>query len=205
MSVDESRPGACAELKHPMMRGSSHAWSEAPRDCAHGSGTQRAGALGAGAHHWAAAGAAGAHRALGGQGGGAPRRLRANSTWMPTPRASGGPAGVGTLAAHPPNGAWPNGWRTAQSPAGRRGSRPSRSARSSRWPARFRPPPTAPSASGAPGNWPMRSGAAALSTTSRHGTLGGYSKAADLKPHRIRYWLTPAAAEAEADREACIG
>jgi DDE superfamily endonuclease len=30
-----------------------------------------------------------------------------------------------------------------------------------------------------------------LSTASRHGTLGGYSKAADLKPHLIRSWLTP--------------
>jgi transposase len=30
--------------------------------------------------------------------------------------------------------------------------------------------------------------------------LGGFSKEADLKPHLIRYWLTPAAKENEADR-----
>ncbi len=30
---------------------------------------------------------------------------------------------------------------------------------------------------------------------------GGYSKEADLKPHLIRYWLTPAEQEREADRE----
>jgi transposase len=37
----------------------------------------------------------------------------------------------------------------------------------------------------------MRSGAAPLSSASRPATLGGYSKEADLKPHQIRYWLTP--------------
>ena len=50
----------------------------------------------------------------------------------------------------------------------------------------------------------MRSCAATLSTASRHGTPGGYSKAADRGPHLIRYWLTPAVAEAEAEREARI-
>jgi transposase len=34
-------------------------------------------------------------------------------------------------------------------------------------------------------------------TTFHPVTLGGCSKAADLKPHRIRYWLTPAADEAD--------
>jgi len=47
----------------------------------------------------------------------------------------------------------------------------------------------------------MRSCSAGLSTTSRRGTLGGCSKEADLKPHQIRYWLTPAENEGEEDRE----
>ena len=47
----------------------------------------------------------------------------------------------------------------------------------------------------------MRSGAAGSSIGSRLGMPGGYSKAGDLKPHLIRYWLTPAASESEADRE----
>lgn len=47
----------------------------------------------------------------------------------------------------------------------------------------------------------MRSWAAASWIASLPGTLGGYSKEADLKPHRIRYWLTPAAEEADPDRE----
>jgi len=47
----------------------------------------------------------------------------------------------------------------------------------------------------------MRSCAAVSWTAFLPGTLGGYSKEADLKPHLIRYWLTPAAHEDEADRE----
>ena len=47
----------------------------------------------------------------------------------------------------------------------------------------------------------MRSCGAALSPRFRHGMRGGCSKAADLKPHLIRYWLTPAAAEPPAERD----
>ena len=47
----------------------------------------------------------------------------------------------------------------------------------------------------------MRSCAAASWPASPHGTPGGSSKEADLKPHLIRYWLTPAADEDEADRD----
>jgi len=47
----------------------------------------------------------------------------------------------------------------------------------------------------------MRLWAAASSIVSRPGMLGGYSKEADLKPHLIRYWLTPAENESEADRD----
>lgn len=47
----------------------------------------------------------------------------------------------------------------------------------------------------------MRSCGAASSTGSPPGTRGGCSKAADLKPHLIRYWLTPAAREDPAERE----
>jgi hypothetical protein len=43
-----------------------------------------------------------------------------------------------------------------------------------------------------------------LSTASLPDTLGGFSKATDLKPHLIRYWLTPAEGEDEVDREARI-
>src|SRR6266705_697058 len=87
------------------------------------------------------------------------------------------------------------------SPAARRGSRRSRSARSSRWPVRFRLTPTVQLASGAPGNWPMRSCVEGSSTASLPGTLGGYSKGTDLKPHLIRYWLTPAVNEDQEERE----
>lgn len=69
MAVDERRGCACGELRHPMMRGSRRAWSQAPRDCAHRTGTKRTGATGAGAHHRPAPGSAGAHHALGGRGG----------------------------------------------------------------------------------------------------------------------------------------
>jgi hypothetical protein len=51
----------------------------------------------------------------------------------------------------------------------------------------------------------MRPCAVASWTASRRGTSGGYSKAADLQPHRSRYWLTPASAEATDEREAKIG
>ena len=50
-------------------------------------------------------------------------------------------------------------------------------------------------------NWRMRSCGVASSSRSRRGTPGGCSKEADLKPHLIRYWLTPAAAEPPEERD----
>jgi hypothetical protein len=47
----------------------------------------------------------------------------------------------------------------------------------------------------------MRSYDVASSSRSHRGTLGGYSKEVDLKPHQIRYWLTPAADEPDEVRE----
>jgi hypothetical protein len=47
----------------------------------------------------------------------------------------------------------------------------------------------------------MRSCDAASSSRSHRGTPGGCSKEADLKPHLIRYWLTPAADEPDEVRE----
>jgi transposase len=47
----------------------------------------------------------------------------------------------------------------------------------------------------------MRSCDAASWSRSHRGTLGGCSKGADLKPHLIRYWLTPAADEPDEVRE----
>ena len=50
-------------------------------------------------------------------------------------------------------------------------------------------------------SWRTRSYGGASSRRSRHGTLAGCSKAADLKPHLIRYWLTPATNEAPEERD----
>ena len=47
----------------------------------------------------------------------------------------------------------------------------------------------------------MRSCVEGSSTASLPGTLGGYSKGTDLKPHLIRYWLTPAVNEDQEERE----
>jgi transposase len=47
----------------------------------------------------------------------------------------------------------------------------------------------------------MRSCGGASSSRSRRGTPGGCSKEADLKPHLIRYWLTPAADESPEERD----
>ena len=47
----------------------------------------------------------------------------------------------------------------------------------------------------------MRSCGVASSSAFRPDTLGGCSKAVDLKPHLIRYWLTPADDEDPAERE----
>src|SRR5213594_108605 len=47
----------------------------------------------------------------------------------------------------------------------------------------------------------MRSCGVASSSRSRRATPGGCSKEADLKPHLIRYWLTPAADEPPEERD----
>ncbi len=83
----------------------------------------------------------------------------------------------------------------------RRSSRPSRCARSSRWRARNQPSPTDRSANGATASWRMRSCGAASLSRSHRGTPGGCSKEADLKPHLIRYWLTPADDEPDEVRD----
>src|SRR6185312_3885607 len=57
------------------------------------------------------------------------------------------------------------------------------------------------SANGVTLSWPMRLSVAASPITSHRATRRGCSKAADLQPHRVRYWLTPAG---DADREAKI-
>jgi transposase len=96
---------------------------------------------------------------------------------------------------------WRNGWRMHHAVARRRSSPLSRSARSSRWPVSSRLTPTDRSASGATVSWQMRSCGGASSTRSRRGTPGGCSKEVDLKPHLIRYWLTPAADEPPEERD----
>src|SRR5579859_4735691 len=95
----------------------------------------------------------------------------------------------------------PSAWPTHQNPALRRSSHPSRCARSSRWPAKSQPTRTGRSVNGATVNWQMRSCTEASSTQSRRATLGGCSKEADLKPHLIRYWLTPADDEPDEQRD----
>ena len=47
----------------------------------------------------------------------------------------------------------------------------------------------------------MKSCGGASSSRSRRGMPGGCSKEADLKPHLIRYWLTPAADELPEERD----
>src|SRR3954465_6420939 len=72
-----------------------------------------------------------------------------------------------------------------------RRSHPSRSARSWQWPASRPSRATCHSATGAKANWPARRSGAASSTASRTARSGGFLKGADLKPHRVRGWLTP--------------
>ncbi len=50
-------------------------------------------------------------------------------------------------------------------------------------------------------NWQTRSCSGASSRRFRHATLGGCSKEVDLKPHLIRYWLTPAEDEPDEERD----
>src|SRR3954453_1406857 len=73
----------------------------------------------------------------------------------------------------------------------RQRSRPSRSARSWRWPANRPSRAICRSATGARANWPAKRSGAASWTVSRTARSGGFLKGADLKPHRVRGWLTP--------------
>jgi hypothetical protein len=88
---------------------------------------------------------------------------------------------------------WRNAWRMRPNPVRRRGSRLSRCARSSPWLVKSRPSLVVRSATGVIVSWRMKSFSEASLTPSRHVTRGGCSKEADLNPHLIRYWLTPAA------------
>src|SRR3954471_19915917 len=72
-----------------------------------------------------------------------------------------------------------------------RRSRPSRSARSWRWPANHPSRAICRSATGARANWPAKPSGAASSTASRTARSGDFKKGAALKPHRVRGWLTP--------------
>src|SRR5205085_1347477 len=72
----------------------------------------------------------------------------------------------------------------------RRHSRPSRSARSWRWPANHPSRAICHSATGARANWPAKPSGAALSAASRTARSGAFEKGGDLKPHRVRGWLT---------------
>jgi hypothetical protein len=96
---------------------------------------------------------------------------------------------------------WLSGWRMRRGVALRRSSRLSRCARSLPWPVSSRRTPTDRSANGVTASWRMRSCGGASSSRSHRGMPGGYSKEADLKPHLIRYWLTPAADEPDEERE----
>src|SRR3954468_10424901 len=73
----------------------------------------------------------------------------------------------------------------------RQRSRPSRSARSWRWPANRPSKAICRSATGARANWPAKRPGAASWTVSRTARSGAFKKGADLKPHRMRGWLTP--------------
>jgi transposase len=99
------------------------------------------------------------------------------------------------------NSAWPSDWPTLHDLVLRRSSLPSRSARSLRWLARNRLSLVDRSANGATVSWPMKSCAEGLLSRSRRGMRGGCSKEADLQPHLIRYWLTPAADEPSEERD----
>src|SRR4030081_3755024 len=114
---------------------------------------------------------------------------------MTKPQATGEGGGCSFGKCHLRKSVWPNGWRTRQSAAPRPSSRPSRCARSSLSLVSGRPTPTVRSVNGATVSWPMKSFGGTSSSRSRRGMPGGCSKEADLKPHLIRYWLTPAADE----------
>src|SRR5215203_2372830 len=128
------------------------------------------------------------------------RRSHDGSDWMTRLRVSGASAGSSFGTCRWRKSAWSNGSRMRHAVARRRSSRLSRSARSSRWPVSSRPIPTDQSASGATVSWRMRSCGGASSKRFRRGMPGGCSKEVDLKPHLIRYWLTPAADEPPEER-----
>jgi transposase len=77
-------------------------------------------------------------------------------------------------------------------PARRRGSPRTRFAGSSAWPAKLRASPIARSASGRGGRWPTRWSSGASSSGSPRATRRACLKSGALKPHLVRYWLTPA-------------
>src|SRR5438477_8564302 len=97
--------------------------------------------------------------------------------------------------------AWASGWPMLRDRVPRQSSRLSRYARSSPWPARNQRTPADRSANGATASWRMKSCGGGSSGRSRRGMPGGCSKEADLKPHLIRYWLTPAADEPPEERD----
>src|SRR4051795_7280875 len=72
-----------------------------------------------------------------------------------------------------------------------RRSHPSRSARSWRWPANHPSRAICRSVTGARANWPAKRSGAASWTASRTARAGDFLKGADLKPYRVRGWLTP--------------
>src|SRR5271166_4240840 len=67
----------------------------------------------------------------------------------------------------------------------------SRFARSSPWPAKTPRTAIYPSANGARARWPGKRSSAALSPAFRTARWDAFLKESALKPHRIRYWLTP--------------
>src|SRR5215208_6336029 len=78
-----------------------------------------------------------------------------------------------------------------RAPARQRLSPPSRSARSSPWPASRPWPAAGRSPTGARASWRARWSDAAWQRGSRSARWGTCLKEADLKPHRVRPWLTP--------------
>jgi hypothetical protein len=120
---------------------------------------------------------------------------------MTRPRATGEDGGCSFETCPWMSSVWRRGWPMRHVRVPRRNSRLSRCAGCLLWRARSRQTPADRSASGATASWRMRSCAAASSSRSHRGTPGGCSKEADLKPHLIRYWLTPGADEPPEERD----
>src|SRR5206468_3473341 len=129
------------------------------------------------------------------------RRSRGGSDWMTKRLAFGGSAGCSFETYPWMTSAWRSGWPMRHGRVRRQSSRLSRCARLSPWRARSRQTPTDRSVNGATVSWRMKSCGGASSSRSRRGMPGGCSKEADLKPHLIRYWLTPAADELPEERD----